>query len=211
MSATSRNDSGAAVRRLGRRAAGHVAGARSQPGSFDDGWNLIRPQLLRDDDPATWNLGRRVLDAAAEAGWDSSADSAEIRLAVLCSYESAELREHLRVACRAFGSAATSTRRRTASSSRRPARGHAAHRASRRRTSLIAPTTARPRLPRTERRPRRRCRRPSSDALADAVGGAARISRARASSSTASSCRTRRRSATCRRAFPAAGLRSSAS
>lgn len=71
-------------------------------GRFDEGWELIRPHLLRDDDLATWNLGRRLLDAGAEAGWKAPVRR-EVRLAVLSSYESAELVEHLRVACSAFG------------------------------------------------------------------------------------------------------------
>jgi FkbH-like protein len=100
MSATSRNDSEPLDGSTG--ALRDTLRALVRAGRFEDGWNLIRPQLLRDDDPATWNLGRRVLDAAAQAGWDP-APKREIRLAVLCSYESAELVSHLRVACSAFG------------------------------------------------------------------------------------------------------------
>jgi FkbH-like protein len=71
-------------------------------GRHEDAWEVLRRRLLVDDDPATWGLARRFLQTAAEAGW-APPSRRNVRLALLCSYESAELVEHLRVACAAFG------------------------------------------------------------------------------------------------------------
>jgi len=71
-------------------------------GRYEHAWELLRPSLLAEDDPATWGLARRLLQSAADEGWAPSCRR-DVRLALLCSYESAELVEHLRVACPAFG------------------------------------------------------------------------------------------------------------
>lgn len=70
-----------------------------QDGRPDDAWELLRPRLRSDDDPATWGIARRLRQAAP--GWTPEARRT-VRLGLLCSYESAELAEHLQIACAAF-------------------------------------------------------------------------------------------------------------
>ncbi len=70
---------------------------------YDDAWLLLRPVLLAgDDDPAIWSLARGVLRAGGPDAW-TPPSRREARLAVLSTYESAELVEHLEIACRALG------------------------------------------------------------------------------------------------------------
>src|SRR5579871_4799844 len=71
-------------------------------GRHEEAWDVLRPRLLVDDEAATWGVACRLWQTAADAGWAPAAKR-EVRLAVLCSYESSELVEHLRVACAAFG------------------------------------------------------------------------------------------------------------
>ena len=63
---------------------------------------LARAQVLTAEGTAPWSIARNVLRAGAKTGW-SAPVLREIRLGVLCSYESAELAEHLRLACLALG------------------------------------------------------------------------------------------------------------
>ncbi|MDQ6606647.1 MAG: HAD-IIIC family phosphatase [Actinomycetota bacterium] len=70
-------------------------------GRFDDAWRLLVDDLLGGDAGGAWSIARNVLRAGAPAGW-SPPSTRELRLAVLCTYESAELREHLRIACLAL-------------------------------------------------------------------------------------------------------------
>ncbi|HEY6397496.1 MAG TPA: HAD-IIIC family phosphatase [Solirubrobacteraceae bacterium] len=70
-------------------------------GRFDEAWRALAPQLLSGSSTGTWSVARHVLRAGAAAGW-SPPTARTIRLAVLCTYEAAELREHLQLACRAL-------------------------------------------------------------------------------------------------------------
>jgi FkbH-like protein len=70
-------------------------------GRFEDAWCLLRPDLLAGEHTSAWNTARNMLRAGREAGW-APATKREIRLAVLCTYEAAELSELLRVACLAL-------------------------------------------------------------------------------------------------------------
>ncbi len=81
-----RGGEGAGLREL-------VAGGR-----FDEAWALATQDLLESDRGAAWSAARNVLRAGEARGW-SPVSARTIRLAVLCSYEAAELREHLRLAC----------------------------------------------------------------------------------------------------------------
>jgi FkbH-like protein len=69
-------------------------------GRHDDAWEILRPHVLAGDDATTWGLARRVLEAGLER---PAGCRRNVRLGLLCSYESAELAAHLRVACAAFG------------------------------------------------------------------------------------------------------------
>lgn len=69
---------------------------------YGDAWELLRPALLSGEDGPAWNIARGVLRAGAGEGW-SPTSRRQIRLAVLSTYESAELREHLALASRALG------------------------------------------------------------------------------------------------------------
>ncbi len=66
-------------------------------GRFEEAWRSVTAELLTDDAPAVWNTARNVLAAGARQGFEPPT-ARSIRLAVLCTYESAELREHLRLA-----------------------------------------------------------------------------------------------------------------
>jgi FkbH-like protein len=71
-------------------------------GLFDDAWRQLASSLLSADSPAAdWSVARNVLRAGAKAGW-SPPTVRTVRLAVLSTYEAAELREHLRLACLAM-------------------------------------------------------------------------------------------------------------
>ena len=64
-------------------------------------WRELRPLLLRGGDTTVWNAARNLLNAAGD-DW-SPPSSRAIRLGVLCTYESAELTEHLAIACAVLG------------------------------------------------------------------------------------------------------------
>jgi FkbH-like protein len=81
---------GAAIRRL-------VA-----EGRYDEAWGRLRPEVLQADASTPWHLARNVLRAGSSVGW-APTSSRRIRLAVLCSYEAAELSEYLRLALLALG------------------------------------------------------------------------------------------------------------
>jgi FkbH-like protein len=68
---------------------------------FDDAWALLRPLLVADGDRSAWDLARTVVRSGGAAGWSPTA-AREIRLAILCSYEGAELAAHVELACRAL-------------------------------------------------------------------------------------------------------------
>ncbi len=70
-------------------------------GRYDEAWQLLRPHLLRGDDPGAWAVARNALRSGARADWTPRA-ARQARLGVLCSYESAELVAHLELACRAL-------------------------------------------------------------------------------------------------------------
>jgi len=70
-------------------------------GRYEEAWQLLRPQLLTAASTTPWSVARNVLAAGARDGW-APASVRSIRLALLCSYEAAELAEHLRLACRAL-------------------------------------------------------------------------------------------------------------
>lgn len=71
-------------------------------GRFEEAWRLLRPDLLCGEQAAAWSTARNLLRAGRDAGW-SPASKREIRLAVLCTYEAAEMTEQLRIACLALG------------------------------------------------------------------------------------------------------------
>src|SRR5450755_867297 len=71
-------------------------------GRFGEAWARVRPQLLAGEATAPWSIARNVLRAGERKEWRPEA-TRQARLAVLCSYESAELSEHLRLACLALG------------------------------------------------------------------------------------------------------------
>ena len=66
-------------------------------GRFAEAWRSVTADLLADNAPAAWNTARNVLAAGERQGF-TPPTARSIRLAVLCTYESAELREHLRLA-----------------------------------------------------------------------------------------------------------------
>jgi FkbH-like protein len=68
---------------------------------FDDAWSLVVADMLSVGEGGSWTDARNVLRAGEAAGWSPPA-SRDIRLAVLCSYEAAELCAHLRIACAAL-------------------------------------------------------------------------------------------------------------
>jgi FkbH-like protein len=70
-------------------------------GRFEEAWRLLVPEMLSSDESGPWSLARNVLRAGAAAGFVPSA-TREVRLAVLGTYETAELSEHLRLACLAL-------------------------------------------------------------------------------------------------------------
>lgn len=69
---------------------------------YDDAWRLLRAPLLAADDPSVRSVARAVLRAGGADGWAPPARR-EARLAVLSTYESAELVDALELACRALG------------------------------------------------------------------------------------------------------------
>jgi FkbH-like protein len=62
----------------------------------------LRADLLAGEHASAWSIARNMLRAGRDAGW-VPATRRQIRLAVLCTYEAAELSEQLRVACFALG------------------------------------------------------------------------------------------------------------
>ncbi|MBB5953681.1 FkbH-like protein [Saccharothrix tamanrassetensis] len=71
-------------------------------GRFDDAWASLRPALRLDGDYRWFNRAARLLATAARHGW-TPAYRREARLAVLSTYETAELGELLAVACAVHG------------------------------------------------------------------------------------------------------------
>jgi FkbH-like protein len=71
-------------------------------GRFEEAWRLLRPELLAGEQTAAWSIARNMLRAGRDAGWTPTTKR-DIRLAVLCTYEAAEMSEQLRLACLALG------------------------------------------------------------------------------------------------------------
>ncbi|MDQ6841674.1 MAG: HAD-IIIC family phosphatase [Actinomycetota bacterium] len=71
-------------------------------GRYAEAWSALRPRMLAADETAPWLLARNVVRAAARGGW-APATTRQIRLAVLCSYEAAELAGYLELALMALG------------------------------------------------------------------------------------------------------------
>ncbi len=69
---------------------------------YEEAWRLLRAPVLAGADPAAWTLARRVLETGAREAWRPQARRTA-RLAVLSTYESAELVDRLELACRALG------------------------------------------------------------------------------------------------------------
>jgi FkbH-like protein len=72
-----------------------------QEGRFDEAWRAIVPELLTGASVSAWSVARNLVRAGAATGW-SPPCARKIRLALLCTYEAAELREHLKLACSAL-------------------------------------------------------------------------------------------------------------
>jgi FkbH-like protein len=70
-------------------------------GHFDQAWQLLVPELLADEHSSAWSVARQVLRVGRDRGW-APPSKREVRLAVLCTYEGAELCEQLRIACLAL-------------------------------------------------------------------------------------------------------------
>jgi FkbH-like protein len=70
----------------------------ARAGRFDEAWRALVPALLSGEEGASFGLARNVLRAGAKAGF-TPPTARSIRLAVLCTYEAAELRELLALAC----------------------------------------------------------------------------------------------------------------
>jgi FkbH-like protein len=67
-------------------------------GRFDAAWALVVPDLRAGSDGGAWSAARNLLRAGQTSGWSPPARR-QVRLAVLCSYEAAELCDQLAVAC----------------------------------------------------------------------------------------------------------------
>ncbi len=67
----------------------------------EEAWRLLRPLLVGDGDADAWELARTLVRNGAAAGWAPPSER-QIRLAILCSYEGAELTSHLQLACQAL-------------------------------------------------------------------------------------------------------------
>lgn len=68
---------------------------------FDEAWRLLAPELLSSGASSSWSLARNVLRAGRAAGW-APPSTRDARVAILCTYEAEELREHVRLACNAL-------------------------------------------------------------------------------------------------------------
>lgn len=77
--------------------AGSDIRALVKDGRFEEAWRAVAGDMLTENAPAVWNAARNVLAAGERQGF-SPPSTRSIRLAVLCTYESAELREYLRLA-----------------------------------------------------------------------------------------------------------------
>jgi FkbH-like protein len=71
-------------------------------GRFEQAWRLLIPELLAGGRASSWSTARNLLGAAGRAGW-TPPTRRQARLALLCTYESAELSEQLQIACLALG------------------------------------------------------------------------------------------------------------
>jgi FkbH-like protein len=69
---------------------------------FAEAWRMLVPELLSGEQASAWSVARNVLAAAARAGWQPPTKR-QARLAMLCTYEGAELAELLGIACLALG------------------------------------------------------------------------------------------------------------
>jgi FkbH-like protein len=69
---------------------------------FEQAWRLLIPELLAGGGAANWTAARNLLGAGERVGWEPPTRR-RARLALLCTYESAELSEQLRIACLALG------------------------------------------------------------------------------------------------------------
>ncbi len=65
---------------------------------FDEAWRQLVPELLSAEDSGAWSIARNALQAGASAGF-SPPTVRQARIAVLCTYESSELRAYLSLAC----------------------------------------------------------------------------------------------------------------
>ena len=65
----------------------------------DEAWRLLRPLLVGSAEASVWELARTLVRRGATSGWTPDTER-QIRLAVLCTYEGAELAAHLELACR---------------------------------------------------------------------------------------------------------------
>ena len=69
----------------------------------EEAWRLLRPLLLAGGRGRRAGISRAASCAAARpSGW-APPTKRQIRLAVLCTYEGAELAAHLQLACQALG------------------------------------------------------------------------------------------------------------
>src|SRR3954467_7337631 len=68
----------------------------------DEAWRLLRPSLTGAGEDGAWDLARSVVRSGEAIGWAPAAKRT-VRLAILCSYEGAELTAYLQLACQAFG------------------------------------------------------------------------------------------------------------
>ena len=59
-------------------------------GRFNEAWALVRPQLLSGEATAPWSVARNVLRAGGRRDW-KPACTRSARVALLCTYEAAEL------------------------------------------------------------------------------------------------------------------------
>jgi FkbH-like protein len=72
----------------------------AREGRFDDAWRALVPSLRSEDSGPSWSLARNLLRTGAAVRF-TPPTARTIRLALLCTYEAAELRELLQLACMA--------------------------------------------------------------------------------------------------------------
>jgi FkbH-like protein len=69
---------------------------------FDEAWRQVRPELEREQQSSLWTIAGNVLRAGAKHGWVPPTKR-QIRLALLCTYEAAQLADAIRLACYVLG------------------------------------------------------------------------------------------------------------